>query len=139
MGRIFCFTVMSCFISLLFPFIFRNIKKYMLLKDRVDFEVATGEVTQVIGPVVDIGFAGGPLPKVYNALLIRRRIERCCDERPSEGFDVVTCEVQQLLGGREVRAVAMTSTDGLRRGSAVVDTGSPIKVPVGQQTLGRIF
>jgi F-type H+-transporting ATPase subunit beta len=130
---------MSCFISLLFPFIFRNIKKYMLLKDRVDFEVATGEVTQVIGPVVDIGFAGGPLPKVYNALLIRRRIERCCDEGPSEGFDIVTCEVQQLLGGREVRAVAMTSTDGLRRGSAVVDTGSPIKVPVGQQTLGRIF
>merc|ERR1711924_399582 len=70
---------------------------------------------------------GGDLPKVYNALVI------------SSEESSVTCEVQQLLGSNKVRAVSMTSTDGLKRGAAVVNTGAPITVPVGVPTLGRIF
>merc|ERR1711907_195793 len=75
----------------------------------------------------DIEFPNGELPKVYNALVISG------DEAS------VTCEVQQLLGNNKVRAVSMTSTDGLKRGASVVDTGAPITVPVGAKTLGRIF
>merc|ERR1711907_180055 len=75
----------------------------------------------------DIEFPNGELPKVYNALVISG------DEAS------VTCEVQQLLGNNKVRAVSMTSTDGLKRGASVVDTGAPITVPVGPKTLGRIF
>lgn len=86
-----------------------------------------GSVTQIIGPVLDIEFASGKLPKVFNALKI-------------QGLDnVITCEVQQLLGNNKVRAVAMSSTDGLKRGIKVADTGAPITVPVGSSTLGRIF
>ena len=55
------------------------------------------------------------------------------------GDDAVTCEVQQLLGNNKVRAVSMTSTDGLKRNTSVIDTGAPITVPVGTATLGRIF
>merc|ERR1712216_123523 len=79
------------------------------------------------GPVVDVEFSNGELPKIYNALVITS------DDKS------VTCEVQQLLGNNKVRAVSMTSTDGLKRGAAVLDTGSPITVPVGTKTLGRIF
>nr|YP_009297732.1 ATP synthase CF1 beta subunit [Kumanoa americana]AOM67466.1 ATP synthase CF1 beta subunit [Kumanoa americana] len=86
-----------------------------------------GSVTQIIGPVLDIEFANGKLPKVFNALKI---------EGP-EG--TITCEVQQLLGDNRVRAVAMSSTDGLKRKVSVTDTGAPITVPVGLPTLGRIF
>ena len=86
-----------------------------------------GSVTQIIGPVLDIEFPTGQLPKVFNALKV-------------EGPDnTITCEVQQLLGDNRVRAVAMSSTDGLKRGVSVVDTGAPITVPVGIPTLGRIF
>jgi len=86
-----------------------------------------GSVTQIIGPVLDIEFANGKLPKVFNALKV-------------EGPDgIITCEVQQLLGDNRVRAVAMSSTDGLQRGVEVSDTGAPITVPVGLPTLGRIF
>lgn len=91
-----------------------------------------GFITQVIGPVVDIEFPSGKMPAIYNALRIQGKNEA--------GLDVaVTCEVQQLLGDNRVRAVAMSSTDGLVRGMEVVDTGAPISVPVGTATLGRIF
>nr|YP_009313098.1 ATP synthase CF1 subunit beta [Dermonema virens]SCW21352.1 ATP synthase CF1 subunit beta [Dermonema virens] len=86
-----------------------------------------GSITQIIGPVLDIEFADGKLPKVFNALKVQG----------PEG--TITCEVQQLLGDNRVRAVAMSATDGLKRGLEVVDTGAPITVPVGVPTLGRIF
>jgi F-type H+-transporting ATPase subunit beta len=85
-----------------------------------------GTITQIIGPVVDVAFAGEP-PAIYNALIV---------ERP-EG--VLTLEVEQHLGEGQVRTVAMSSTDGLERGTEVIDTGAPISVPVGDQTLGRMF
>jgi F-type H+-transporting ATPase subunit beta len=93
----------------------------------VDTASKTGFISQIIGPVLDIEFTNGELPKVYNALVI------------SSGDSSVTCEVQQLLGNNKVRAVSMTTTDGLKRGASVVDTGAPITVPVGTKTLGRIF
>lgn len=86
-----------------------------------------GFVTQIIGPVLDIEFPSGQLPKVFNALKV------------SGPNDTITCEVQQLLGDNRVRAVAMSSTEGLKRGVEVIDTGAPITVPVGIPTLGRIF
>jgi F-type H+-transporting ATPase subunit beta len=86
-----------------------------------------GFITQIIGPVVDIEFPGGKLPKIYNAIVV------------GQGESSVTCEVQQLLGNNRVRAVSMTSTDGLKRGMSVSDKGIPITVPVGKVTLGRIF
>ena len=93
-------------------------------------EVSTnvGSVTQIIGPVLDIEFATGNLPKVYNAIDITL-----------ESGTVVVCAVQQLLGDNKVRAVSMSSTDGMKRGIEAVDTGAPISVPVGAPTLGRIF
>jgi len=93
----------------------------------VDTASKTGFISQIIGPVLDIEFPSGDLPKVYNALVI------------SSEESSVTCEVQQLLGNNKVRAVSMTSTDGLKRGASVSDTGAPITVPVGTKTLGRIF
>jgi|TARA_B110000977_G_scaffold32170_1_gene42651 F-type H+-transporting ATPase subunit beta len=88
---------------------------------------STGLITQIIGPVVDVEFADGKLPKIYNALRI------------GEGDSAIICEVQQLLGNNKVRAVSMTSTDGLKRGLGVTDLGDAISVPVGKATLGRIF
>ena len=88
----------------------------------------TGYVTQIIGPVLDVVFPSGKLPKVYNAIKIVGGDDK-----------VVVCEVQQLLGDNQVRAVSMSSTDGLKRGIEVEDTGAPISVPVGVPTLGRIF
>jgi F-type H+-transporting ATPase subunit beta len=93
----------------------------------VDTASKTGFISQIIGPVIDVEFPGGELPKVYNALVI------------SGDESSVTCEVQQLLGNNKVRAVSMTATDGLKRGASVLDTGAPITVPVGTKTLGRIF
>lgn len=91
-----------------------------------------GYITQVIGPVVDVKFPGGQMPKIYNALRV--------SGQNSAGDEVaVTCEVQQLLGDNQIRAVSMGSTDGLVRGMEAVDLGSPISVPVGKVTLGRIF
>ena len=87
----------------------------------------TGYITQIIGPVLDVVFPGGDLPKIYNAIVV------------TDGEKTVTCEVQQLLGDNKVRAVSMSATDGLKRGTEVVDTGAPIAVPVGTTTLGRIF
>ncbi len=92
-------------------------------------QTKTGEVVQVIGPVVDVKFAGSEVPSIYNALKL---------EIPSEKIDI-TLEVAQHLGDQTVRAVAMSSTDGLRRGMSVTDTGSPISVPVGRGVLGRVL
>ena len=89
--------------------------------------IKEGSVTQIIGPVLDIEFPSGQLPKVFNALQVQST------------DNTITCEVQQLLGDNRVRAVAMSSTDGLQRGVTVIDTGAPITVPVGIPTLGRIF
>ncbi|MEM9923632.1 MAG: F0F1 ATP synthase subunit beta [Cyanobacteria bacterium P01_D01_bin.50] len=92
----------------------------------------TGYITQVIGPVVDVKFPNGKMPAIYNALNVKGTNEA--------GQEMsVTCEVQQLLGDNQVRAVSMTSTDGLVRGMEADDTGAPISVPVGKATLGRIF
>jgi F-type H+-transporting ATPase subunit beta len=87
----------------------------------------TGKITQVIGPVVDVEFAD-KLPKIYNALEIKL-----------SDSEVIVLEAHQHLGGNKVRAVAMGATDGLKRGLEVIDTGAPIMVPVGQETLGRMF
>ncbi|HWO74232.1 MAG TPA: F0F1 ATP synthase subunit beta [Dehalococcoidia bacterium] len=88
---------------------------------------AKGTVVQVIGTVVDVEFPPDRLPAVYNAIEIDNRGQK------------IVAEVQQHLGNNWVRALAMTSTDGLRRGAEAVDTGQPIAVPVGPQTLGRLF
>jgi len=87
-----------------------------------------GYVTQIIGPVLDIAFPEGTLPPIYTALQIT-----------AEDGSINIVEVQQLLGDNKVRAVSMRSTDGLKRGVEVIDLGSPISVPVGTPTLGRIF
>ncbi|MGB3239704.1 MAG: F0F1 ATP synthase subunit beta [Geitlerinemataceae cyanobacterium] len=95
-------------------------------------KTSTGYVTQIIGPVVDVKFPSGKMPQIYNSLKI--------EGKNQAGQDVsVTCEVQQLLGDNQVRAVAMSSTDGVVRGMEVADSGAPIQVPVGIPTLGRIF
>src|SRR5690606_15018412 len=91
-----------------------------------------GQIIQVIGPVVDIEFEGGHLPKIYNGI----RIPRTNTEGVQENL---ICEVQQHLGEDRVRAVAMDSTDGLVRGMDAFDTTEPISVPVGPQTLGRLL
>ena len=87
-----------------------------------------GYVTQIIGPVLDISFSEGNLPAIYSAIKIELE----------DGTETIV-EVQQLLGDNKVRAVSMRSTDGLKRGVEAIDLGSPITVPVGTPTLGRIF
>ena len=86
-----------------------------------------GRVVQVIGPVLDIRFPNGHLPNLLNAIEIERE----------DG--VLVCEVAQQLGDDVVRCIAMSSTDGMMRGMEAVDTGTGIKVPVGKETLGRVF
>src|SRR5690242_12448528 len=91
-----------------------------------------GTVEQVTGVVVD-AFFPDKLPEIYHAL------EISMPEAEGRPESTLVCEVQQHLGDDRVRAVAMDATDGLRRGDEVVDTGNPITVPVGRETLGRIF
>src|SRR5690606_10158426 len=91
-----------------------------------------GRVAQVIGPVVDVEFPSGHLPEIYNAIVIRT-------EEGDERNINLTVEAAQHLGNNVVRCVAMSSTDGLQRGMTAVDTGGPITVPVGRETLGRMF
>ncbi|MDP4199562.1 MAG: F0F1 ATP synthase subunit beta [Bacteroidota bacterium] len=91
-----------------------------------------GEIVQVIGPVIDVDFSGGKLPAILNALSIARKSADGLDEE-------LICEVQQHLGEDRVRAVAMDTTDGLVRGTKVTDTGAPISVPVGPNSLGRLI
>src|SRR6516225_2337359 len=93
----------------------------------------TGTITQVIGPVVDADFGEGQtLPRIHDALEI---------ELPLDGGAAkkLTLEVHQHLGGGWVRAVAMSSTDGLKRGMPITNTAAPISVPVGDCVLGRVF
>lgn len=87
-----------------------------------------GLITKIIGPVIDVEFEAGELPEIYNALEIRN----------SDGEKIVA-EVQQMIGQNRIRAVAMSSTDGLKRGMKVLNTGEPIKIPVGKEILGRIL
>lgn len=87
----------------------------------------TGRVAQVIGPVVDVHFEGS-VPPIYNALKLLRK-----DLAP------IVLEVEQHIGGGSVRCISMDSTDGVERGMEVEDTGAPISVPVGKETLGRMF
>lgn len=87
----------------------------------------TGKITQIIGVVADVHF-DGELPAIYNALEVK-----------TEGKERLILEVQQHVGSNTVRAVAMGATDGVARGAEVVDTGAPISVPVGPETLGRMY
>ncbi len=87
----------------------------------------TGKITKIMGPVVDVIFDSENLPNIYDALIVKR------------GDEEVVLEVAQHLGLNEVRTVSMTSTDGLFRGQEVNATGAPISVPVGKETLGRMF
>jgi len=91
--------------------------------------MANGHIVQIQGPVVDLGFAAGELPAINNAVTI---------QDAARSIDL-TVEVAQHMGNDVVRCIAMSSTDGLVRGMTVTDTGSPIKVPVGRETLGRVF
>ena len=95
----------------------------------------TGKVTQVIGSTLDAEFAEDKLPAIYNALQVE--VERTVLGKTTK--ERLWCEVAQHLGGGRIRAVALDSTDGLQRGAPIIDTGSPITVPVGEETLGRVF
>ena len=86
-----------------------------------------GTVIQVMGPVLDIRFADDQLPKLLNAILVKN------------GDAIITAEVAQHIGDNVVRCIAMSSTDGLQRGTEAEDTGAPISVPVGDECLGRVF
>ena len=90
-------------------------------------DTAKGSVLQVMGPVVDVSFEEGKLPSIYNALTMQN------------GDKTLTVEVAQHIGDNTARCIAMSSTDGLKRGTPVTDTGETITVPVGRKTLGRIF
>ncbi|MGV7221635.1 MAG: F0F1 ATP synthase subunit beta [Nitrospinales bacterium] len=93
-----------------------------------------GTITQIIGPVIDVRFKEGELPALYNAIRIKNPFAA---EGDKDNYIIV--EVAQHLGDNSVRAVSMHTTDGLVRGMAAEDTGSPIKVPVGEEVLGRIL
>jgi F-type H+/Na+-transporting ATPase subunit beta len=92
----------------------------------------TGKIVQIIGSTFDVEFEEGQQPEIYNALKI--------DATTAGGVKInLTGEVQQHLGGSRVRCVALGTTDGLVRGMDAVDTGAPLSVPVGLETLGRVF
>ncbi len=90
-------------------------------------KTSKGSVSQVMGPVVDVRFEDGGVPAIYNALTMQN------------GAKTLTVEVAQHIGDNTARCIAMSSTDGLKRGVEVTDTGKSISVPVGRETLGRIF
>src|SRR5580658_10218128 len=92
---------------------------------------ATGRVSRVIGPVVDVEFATEEMPRIYNALHV--------DVTLGEETKTLTLEIAQHLGDDAVRAISMQPTDGLVRGAVVTDTGEPITVPVGNVTKGHVF
>ena len=91
----------------------------------------TGKIAQVIGPVVDVHFAKDTIPPIYQALTVEYEV--------SGRAELLTLEIQQHLGDGVARTIAMSSSEGLKRGMPVVDTGAPISVPVGDGVLGRIF
>ncbi len=94
-----------------------------------------GKITQVIGSTLDAAFPEDRLPRLYNALQVQ--VSRPVGDKVEQ--ETLWCEVASQLGGGRVRAVALGSTDGLRRGMDLVDTGAPVSVPVGPETLGRVF
>ena len=96
--------------------------------------MATGKIKQIIGPVVDIEFPAGQLPDIYNAI----KINYSAEENEDKAINV-TMEAMQHLGNDVIRCVALSSTDGLRRGMEATDSGAPITVPVGRPTLGRMM
>ena len=89
--------------------------------------MAVGRISQVIGSTFDAEFPEDQLPSIYNAIKV------------DTGSYKLVGEVQQHLGGGRIRAVALGTTDGLQRGVEVTDTGAPVSVPVGKETLGRVF
>src|SRR3954462_4982708 len=94
-------------------------------------EGGTGRVVRVIGPVIDVEFAPDTMPELYNALHVDRTL--------GEDTRTLTLEVAQHIGDNMVRAIAMQPTDGVVRGTDVIDTGAPISVPVGDVTLGHVW
>jgi F-type H+/Na+-transporting ATPase subunit beta len=114
----------------------RAIEKRAQRADNVEKEpMSTGKVIQVIGPVVDVEFPPGQLPNIYNAI----RVDQAEDAKAGTPEIHLTLEVAQHLGENRVRGIAMSSTDGLVRDMPVVDSGAPISVPVGRETLGRLI
>lgn len=97
------------------------------MSENIANTINTGIITQIIGPVIDVEFKSGKLPEIYDALEIQN------------GETKTVVEVQQLLGQNTVRTVAMSSTDGLKRGMTAINTNEPIKMPVGKEILGRIL
>ena len=93
-----------------------------------------GRVVSIMGPVLDIEFPPGKLPEIYTAVEILRS-----GDKAGNYSKKVVAEVQQSIGNSQVRVIAMSSTDGLKRGMEVYNTGRPIEVPVGRDTLGRLF
>src|SRR5579884_1642925 len=113
---------------------------------------ATGKVVQVLGNVVDVEFTAETLPKINDALTVRVNEDHASSNGHATGAQSgielggtamqtrdLVLEVQDELGNNQVRCLAMGSTDGLMRGASVTATGGPIRVPVGEGTLGRIF
>ncbi|HEV3496590.1 MAG TPA: F0F1 ATP synthase subunit beta, partial [Actinomycetes bacterium] len=92
---------------------------------------ATGRVVRIIGPVVDVEFAPDEMPAINNALTVERTLDG--------DTTIITCEVAQHIGQSMVRAIAMSPTDGLVRGTPVQDTGASMTMPVGEKTLGHVF
>src|SRR5438552_9800969 len=90
-----------------------------------------GKIVQIIGPVVDVEFPQDKLPGIYNALTVEYTVQG----HPTR----LTLETQQHLGDNWVRAIAMSTTEGLRRGQEVTDVGGPIAMPVGEGVMGRVF
>lgn len=100
--------------------------------------MSTGRIVQVIGPVVDVEFPiKGDLPKINNALIVSKVLNN--EQENPENRETIVLEVTLELGNGVLRTIAMESTDGLQRGMQVSDTGGPISVPVGEETLGRMF
>lgn len=95
--------------------------------------MSIGHITQVMGPVIDVKFDDGNLPEIYNAVTVTLK------GKDSEESFLLTLEVALHLGDNSVRTIAMQSTDGVKRGMEAVDLGRPITVPVGEETLGRVF
>ena len=105
-----------------------------MAKNSLSKQKNIGRLVSIRGPVLDIEFAPGKLPDIYTALEIYR-----AKDKISYYGEKVVAEVQQSIGGNKVRALAMSFTEGLNRGMEVIDTGKPIEVPVGKETIGRIF
>ncbi len=101
----------------------------MITKNSKEIKMKEGKIVQIIGPTLDVEFDEDHLPEIYNAIEVPYEAEKT----------VITVEVASHLGNNQVRCISMQSTDGLQRGMKAIDTGRPIAVPVGEETLGRVF